>query len=148
MNLTKAKLQKIIIEEYIKDTFLGENLSKEKLDQVLAWIRGEEPKPDWLTDDYGSSKASKSGQAPVNSKAIRYDRSADTMPMSSFGNDSEPASVQDQIISLVQDMPAEDMLDLFTAVIEKLAPDYIEPQRRQIGFREIKSMVKEALKDV
>ena len=66
----------------------------------------------------------------------------DSEPQSSLG------SVQDQVTALVQDMQPDEMVDLFTSVIEKLAPDYIEPPRRQIGFREIKSMVEEALKDV
>ena len=112
----------------------------------MAWIRGEAPRPAWLTDDYGSSGASKSGQAPMDTDV---DRSADTASMASFGSaSSEPASVQDQITNLVQDMEPEEILDLFTAVIEKLAPEYIEPPRRQIGFREIKDIVEEVLKDV
>ena len=146
VKLTKASLQKIIIEEYVKDTFLDEAMSKKKADQVLAWIRGEAPRPEWLTDDYGLSGKAKSGQSPNDSNV---DRAAQTMPMANLGDqDPEPANVEDKIVSLVQDMPAEEMLDLFTAVIEKLAPEYIEPQRRQIGFREVKYIIQEVLNEV
>jgi len=146
VKLTKASLQKIIIEEYVKDTFLDEAMSKKKAEQVLAWIRGEAPRPEWLTDDYGLSGKAKSGQSPNDSNV---DRAAQTMPMANLGDqDPEPANVEDKIVSLVQDMPAEEMLDLFTAVIEKLAPEYIEPQRRQIGFREVKYIIQEVLNEV
>lgn len=146
VKLTKANLQKIIIEEYVKDTFLDEAMSKKKAEQVLAWIRGEAPRPEWLTDDYGLSGKAKSGQSPNDSNV---DRAAQTMPMANLGDQvPEPANVEDKIVSLVQDMPAEEMLDLFTAVIEKLAPEYIEPQRRQIGFREVKYIIQEVLNEV
>ena len=146
VKLTKASLQKIIIEEYVKDTFLDEAMSKKKAEQVLAWIRGEAPRPEWLTDDYGLSGKAKSGQSPNDSNV---DRAAQTMPMANLGDQApEPANVEDKIVSLVQDMPAEEMLDLFTAVIEKLAPEYIEPQRRQIGFREVKYIIQEVLNEV
>ena len=146
VKLTKANLQKIIIEEYVKDTFLDEAMSKKKAEQVLAWIRGEAPRPEWLTDDYGLSGKAKSGQSPNDSDV---DRAAQTMPMANLGDqDPEPVNVEDKIVSLVQDMPAEEMLDLFTAVIEKLAPEYIEPQRRQIGFREVKYIIQEVLNEV
>ena len=146
VNLTKASLQKIIIEEYVKDTFLDEAMSKKKAEQVLAWIRGEAPRPVWLTDDYGLSGKAKSGQTPND---LGVDRAAQTMPMANLGDqEPEPANVEDKIVSLVQDMPAEEMLDLFTAVIEKLAPEYIEPQRREIGFREVKYIIQEVLNEV
>ena len=146
MKISKTNLQKIIIEEYVKDTFLDEAMSKKKAEQVLAWIRGEAPRPEWLTDDYGLSGKAKSGQSPNDSNV---DRAAQTMPMANLGDqDPEPANVEDKIVSLVQDMPAEEMLDLFTAVIEKLAPEYIEPQRRQIGFREVKYIIQEVLNEV
>ena len=146
MKISKTDLQKIIIEEYVKDTFLDEAMSKEKAAQVLAWIRGEAERPAWLTDDYGLSGKAKSGQSPNDSDV---DRAADTMPFSTEPAPESPgASVEEQVISLVQSMAPEEMLDLFTAVIEKLAPEYIEPERRQIGFREVKNIVQEVLKEV
>ena len=146
MKLTKSQIKKIIIEEYLKETFITEAMSREKADEVIAWIKGDAPRPSWLTDDYGKSGTPKSGQSPYDAEV---DRAADTMP---FGMDPEPqpnlGSVQDQVTALVQDMQPDEMIDLFTSVIEKLAPDYIESPRRQIGFKEIKSMVEEALKNV
>ena len=160
MKLTRSQIKKIIIEEYLKETFITEAMSREKADEVIAWIKGKAPRPPWLTDDYGKSGAPKSAQAP-NEPDV--DRAADTMPfpagddipaddaperdLSGFQDRSGPP-LEDQVTALVQDLQPEEMLDLFTAVIEKLAPEYIEPKPRQIGFREIKSMVIEALKDV
>jgi len=169
MKLTRSQIKKIIIEEHLKDTFITEAMSREKADEVLAWIRGDAPRPKWLTDDYGKSGKPKSGQAPMSTGA---DRSAETMPLptddipqyddeydeegaydpeaeapdQSSGLDTMNA--QDRIINLVQGMPAEEMVDLFTSVIEKLAPEYIEPQRREIGFREVKYIIQEVLKEV
>lgn len=146
MKLSRPQIKKIIIEEYLKDTYITEAMSREKADEVIAWIKGDAPRPSWLTDDYGKSDMPKSGQSPYDGKV---DRAADTMP---FGVDStvEPAdvSVEEQVTALVQSMPAEEMLDLFTNVIEKLAPEYIEPQRRQIGFKEVKYMIQEVLEEV
>ena len=165
VKLTKASLQKIIIEEYVKDTFLDEAMSKKKAEQVLAWIRGEAPRPEWLTDDYGLSGKAKSGQSPNDSDV---DRAAQTMPLptgempqyddedvydgGAYDPEAEYAPsvlpLEDQVTALVQDLQPEEMLDLFTAVIEKLAPEYIEPQRRQIGFREVKYIIQEVLNEV
>jgi hypothetical protein len=169
MKLTRSQIKKIILEEHLKDRFITEAMSREKADEVLAWIRGESPRPKWLTDDYGKSGKPKSGQAPMSPGA---DRSAETMPLptddmpqyddeydeegaydpeaeasvQSPGTDTVDA--QERIVNLVQGMPPEEMLDLFTSVIEKLAPEYIEPQRRKIGFREVKYIVQEVLKEV
>ena len=169
MKLTRSQIKKIILEEHLKDRFITEAMSREKADEVLAWIRGESPRPKWLTDDYGKSGKPKSGQAPMSPGA---DRSAETMPLptddmpqyddeydeegaydpeaeasvQSPGTDTVDA--QERIVNLVQGMPPEEMLDLFTSVIEKLAPEYIEPQRRKIGFREVKYIVQEVLEEV
>ena len=165
MKISKTRLQKIIIEEYVRDLFLDEAMSPKKAEQVLAWIRGEAPRPDWLTDDYGLSGKAKSGQSPNDSDV---DRAAQTMPLPTGdmpqyddedvydGGAYDPeaegapsvAPLEDQVTALVQDLQPEEMLDLFTAVIEKLAPEYIEPQRRQIGFREVKYIIQEVLNEV
>ena len=165
MKISKTNLQKIIIEEYVKDTFLDEAMSKKKAEQVLAWIRGDAPRPEWLTDDYGLSGKVKSGQSPNDSDV---DRAAQTMPLptgempqyddedvydgGAYNPEAEDAPsgapLEDQVTALVQDLQPEEMLDLFTAVIEKLAPEYIEPQRREIGFREVKYIIQEVLNEV
>tara|TARA_R110002110_G_scaffold130758_2_gene311226 strand:- start:8333 stop:9058 length:726 start_codon:yes stop_codon:yes gene_type:complete len=168
MKITKAQLQQIILEEYIKEEALEEALSPQQVEEMLAWIRKEGPKPDWLGAEYGHSK--KGAHAPADPNV---DRSAETMPIPSddapeseyqgFQKDSGPSdetypgpwttdgsqeeNVQDRIVGLVQEMPPEEMLDLFTSVIEKLAPEYIELDRPPIGFREMKEMLNDVLRE-
>jgi len=173
MNFTKSQLKRIIAEEYIKEETLGEELSPQQAEEMLAWIRKQGPKPAWLGDDYGHSKKVRYGRAPADPNA---DRAAQTMPFpadnissddaperygpSDIPSDDAPEShvsgfqdragppLEDQVTALVQELPPEEMLDLFTAVIEKLAPEYIEPQRREIGFREVKYIIQEVLNEV
>jgi len=168
VKIAKSKLQQIILEEYIKEEALEEALSPQQVEEMLAWIRKEGPKPDWLGDDYGHSK--KGAQTPVDPNV---DRSAETMPIPSddapeseysgfqdrsgppdetypgpwSGEDSQEENIQDRVVKLVQKMPPEEMLDLFTSVIEKLAPEYIELDRPPIGFREVKEILKDVLRE-
>ena len=74
MKITKAQLQQIILEEYIKEEALEEALSPQQVEEMLAWIRKEGPKPDWLGAEYGHSK--KGAHAPADPNV---DRSAETM---------------------------------------------------------------------
>ena len=168
VKITKSRLQQIILEEYIKEEALEEALSAQQEKEMLAWIRKQGPKPDWLGDNYGHSK--KGAHAPVDPNV---DRSAETMPIPSDdapeseysgfqdragpsdetypgpwpGDGPQEKNVQDRVISLVQEMPPEEMLDLFTSVIEKLAPEYIEPSRPPIGFREVKEILNDVLRE-
>ena len=56
VKVTQSRLQQIILEEYIKEEALEEALSPQQEKEMLAWIRKQGPKPDWLGDDYGHSK--------------------------------------------------------------------------------------------
>tara|TARA_Y100000592_G_C5447310_1_gene306705 strand:- start:41 stop:649 length:609 start_codon:yes stop_codon:yes gene_type:complete len=149
MNISSIKLKQIIIEEYLKEEgIIDEALSKEKSDQVLAWLRGEGPRPDWLTDDYGTAAAAKRrrNQAVQTPNDQNVDRAADTMPfgpsdipsddaperhVSGFqdraGPDDTPSSevhpikaTIDGIYELVSDMEPEDVKDIFQIVFERL----------------------------
>ena len=170
MNFTRSQLRSIILEEYIKDELLDEAMTQEKADEFVAWIKKEGPKPEWLDREYGPGSYKRGKQAPAHDSNV--DRSAETMPLptddmpqyddeydeegaydpeaeaSAQSPGTDTMGVQDRIVNLVQDMPPEEMLDLFTAVIEKLAPEYIEPQRREIGFREVKYIIQEVLNEV
>ncbi len=137
MNISSIKLKQIIIEEYLKEEgFINEALGKEQSDEVLAWLRGEGPRPDWLTDDFGTAAAAKrrrnqAVQAP-NDQDI--DRSAETMPfpprmMPDEEGEPEPASSAapnpikaaiDGIYELVSEMDPEDVQDIFQIVFQKL----------------------------
>ncbi|MBL97603.1 MAG: hypothetical protein CMF52_07285 [Legionellales bacterium] len=120
MKITENELYKIILEEYAQEEELEEALSPEKVAQLLAWIRGKAPRPDWATDDYGSSGAGKAMQAPMD---VDVDRGADTMP---FGAEPEPEpevgpeSLEDQIADMIKGMPPEQVSDLFQAVFAKI----------------------------
>ena len=120
MKITENELYRIILEEYAKEEGLDEALSPEKVAELLAWIRGEAPRPEWATDDYGSSGMGKGMQTPMD---VDVDRAADTMP---FGAEPEPEpevgpeSLEDQIADMVKGMPPEEVSDLFQAVFAKI----------------------------
>ena len=48
MQLSRQDLYRIIIEEYTAEE--GIVLSEDKVDDLLAWVKGGE-KPDWVDDD-------------------------------------------------------------------------------------------------
>lgn len=151
MKISKSKLNQIILEEYMKEEGLDEALSPERAAEVIAWIRGKGPRPDWLGDDYGKSGRSKSGQSPVDSSV---DRAADTMPLPTDGmpqyDDDEiddggayepdaeapevpmdTGAIEDQIAALVQGMPPEEVSDLFQAVFAKIPGVEIGPPEEE-----------------
>ena len=142
MKITQEQLYKIILEEYAKEEGLDEALSPEKAAELVAWIKGKGPRPDWATDDYGSSGLGKGVQSPMDPEV---DRAADTMAfpaddMPQYDDEDvddagaydpeEEAEVsaapmdqgplEDQIAALVQGMPPEEVSDLFQAVFSKI----------------------------
>ena len=176
MKISRADLQRIIVEEYAKEEGIDEALSPEKSAEVLAWVKGEGPRPDWLTDDYGSSAQGKAVQSPMNPNV---DRSAETMPFPADNMpqyDDEPdeegaydtaaeapdARIEDQIASLVKGMPPEEISDLFQAVFSKIPGVEIGPPeeeeadtlytpgaegRPQVGFNELKQLIRKVLSE-
>lgn len=120
MQITQQQLYKIILEEYAKEEGLEEALSPEKVAELLAWIRGEGPKPEWANDQVGTSGLGKGMQAPMD---VDVDRAADTMP---FGAEPEPEaevgpeSLEDQISDMIKGMPPEEVQDLFQAVFARI----------------------------
>ena len=175
MNLTKSKLKRIILEEYLlEEGILDEEMSDERKKEMIDWIKGRGPRPKWATDDLGTSRKGQGVQSPMDPSV---DRAADTMPLSADGMpqyddedvydggayDPEAEAslsdtpLEDQVTALVQDLQPEEMLNLFTAVIEKLAPQYIEPEHddRPVILspgdprrKKIKEMIKKVLKEV
>lgn len=160
MNISRSQLYRIIIEEYAKEEGLQEALSPEKVAELLAWIKGEGPRPEWATDDYGSSGLGKAVQSSTDSSV---DRAADTMPFpADSAPEPEPAgSIEDQIASLVQGMDPEAVSDLFQSVFAKIpgiemGPAEEEPEtlyspgaegRPQVGFKleELMNLIREVL---
>ncbi len=160
MNISRKKLYQIILEEYaIEEGFLDEALSDEKTAELIAWIRGKGPRPDWATDDYGTSGSGKAVQSPMDPDV---DRAADTMPFPSGGETpAEPESLQAKIAAMVQGMDPESVSDLFQAVFAgipgvEIGPAEEDPEtlyspgaegRPQVGFRleELMELIREVL---
>lgn len=131
MQITQQQLYKIILEEYAKEEGLDEALSPEKVAELLAWIRGEGPKPEWANDQVGTSGLGKGVQAPMD---VDVDRAADTMPFgpSDIPSDDAPERdvsgfqdragppLEDQLMDLIQGLPPEEVSDLFQAVFAKI----------------------------
>ena len=172
VQITESRLKQIILEEYVKEEgVVGEAMSQEKADEFIAWINKKGPKPEWLERDYGPGSYKRGKQTPAYDSNV--DRSAETMPLSADDmpqyndvpdeegaydveaeapagfSDTQEMNVREQVIELVQDMPGEEIMDLLTSVLEQLAPEFVKPPRRKIGFEieEIKDMIKEAFDD-
>jgi hypothetical protein len=173
MNISRKKLYQIILEEYaIEEGILDEELSAEKKDELIAWIRGEGPRPKWATDRSGTSGQGKAVQSPMDPDV---DRAADTMPfpaddipsddaperdVSGFQDRAGPP-LEDQLMDLIQGLPPEEVSELFQTVFAKIpgvemGPADEEPEtlyspgaegRPQAGFRleELKALILEVL---
>ncbi len=150
MQLSRQDLYRIIIEEYTAEE--GIVLSEDKVDDLLAWVKGGE-KPDWVDDDREIPEPPELPPAPESEPPAD-----DTMP---FPVD-EPSSIEDQIAALVQGLPPEEVADLFQAVFETLpgvemgdaedeAPETLYSPgaegRPQVGFKleELMTLIREAM---
>ena len=135
----------------IKEVFSEYNLSEDKADDLLAYIKGG-PKPDWMDDD--GREIPKPPEVPASKK----EPADDTMPLPK----DELLPVEDQIAALVQGMPPEEVADIFQAVFERLPgvemQDEEPPEtlytpgaegRPQIGFKEqLIRIIKDELKNI
>ena len=158
MKIAQNQLRKIIIEEYLREEGILQELTDEQKDEMIAWIRGEGPRPKWATDDLGTSRRGKAMQSPSTSNV---DRAADTLPFPADGDPEPETSLEDQIASLIQGIPPEQVSDLFQAVFAKIpgvemGPADEEPEtlyspgaegRPQVGFRleELMHLIREVL---
>jgi hypothetical protein len=134
VKITTSKLQQIILEEYIKEETLEEELSPQQEEEMLAWIRKQGPKPDWLGDNYGHSKKVKSGQVPADPNA---DRAAETMPIGmDIPSDDAPerdysgfqdrAGPSDGPLAEPEDMSDEDVLASISQMIQGRDPETVQ----------------------
>ena len=161
MNISKLRLQQIVLEEYMKEEgIMDEALSQEKADEFIAWIKGTGPKPEWLDREYGPGSYKRGKQTPAYDSNV--DRSAETMPFPSddmpqydddrdeegaYDTESEaPESIaatpaaqdpEQAILGIVSAMQPDEIVDLFNNIIGQVAPEYFqEPEPNPIGFRE------------
>ena len=173
MKIDQNELYRIILEEYVKEEGIDEALSPEKTAELIAWIKGG-PRPEWVTDDLGTSRRAQGVQAPGDASV---DRAADTMPFepSDIPSDDAPERdvsgfqdragppLEDQLMDLIQGLPPEEVADLFQAVFEKIPgvelgePEEEPPEtlyspgaegRPQVGFKEeLMEIIKEELRE-
>ena len=165
MKINEKKMYRLII----KEVFSEYNLSEDKADDLLAYIKGG-PKPDWMDDD--DREIPKPPKVPASKKQA----ADDTMPFgpSDIPSDDAPERdvsgfqdragppLEDQIAALVQGMPPEEVADIFQAVFEKLPgvemQDEEPPEtlytpgaegRPQAGFKEeLIRIIKDELKNL
>jgi hypothetical protein len=175
MQVTQERLQTIILEEYLmEEGILDEEMSDERKKEMIDWIKGRGPRPEWANKDLGTSRQGKSVQSPMDPNV---DRAADTMPFpaddASPDDKPEPEASSevhpikatiDSIYELVSDMDPEDVQEIFQIVFEKLPGVELEPApenpgtlytpgsegRPQVGFKleELKQLIRRVLRDV
>jgi len=119
MKITQERLRKIIVEEYLKEE--GITLDEDKAQELLDFIKGDGPKPDWYDREEG---------APPPPDVPRPD-SNETYPMDipsddatereyqGFQKDSGPG-IEGQLTALIQGMEPEAVAELFQSVFEKI----------------------------
>ena len=140
MDLSRSDLHRIIAEEYLKEEGILQELTDQQKQEMLDWIRGKGPRPDWATDDLGTSRYGTAVQTPDESGV---DRAADTMPfpaddMPQYDDEGiddggaydpeaeapelplDQGSLEDRLMDLIQGMPPEEVSDLFQAVFSKI----------------------------
>jgi len=168
MKITADRLKQIIIEEYLKEEMFDESQAAEDL---LRQLIGDEEyerrraidNPDSRGGDTAPmdkpNKASKTMAIDMDTKAD--DIPSDDAPESDYSGFQDRAGppLEDRLMDLIQDMPPEEVADLFQAVFAKIpgvemdSPEE-EPQslyspgaegRPQVGFREIKQLIRKVL---
>ena len=131
MNISRNVLQRIILEEYLKEENIYlEALDQDKYEEFLAWIQKKGPKPEWL-DDYGTSKRSVPNAPDVPGADLR---TADTMPMDIAPDDAPESEYQgfqsdsgpsDGPLAEPEDMSDEDIVDAISDMIQGRDPEHV-----------------------
>jgi hypothetical protein len=117
MKISTMQLKQIILEEYMKEE--GISLSEDKAQELLDFIRGTGPKPDWYDREGGPPPPP---DVPVPAAAETMPIPRDDAPESEyqgFQKDSGP-EVEDQLTALIQGMDPETVSELFQSVFEKI----------------------------
>ena len=154
MNISRDKLQQIVLEEYMKEEGIQlEALSQDRYQEFMDWIQKKGPKPAWL-DDYGKSAKGIPSPPEVPDSPMSDINSAETMPFppvddipSDDAPESEYSGFQDRsgppedpeqaILGIVNAMQPDEVVELFNNIIGQVAPEYFqEPNPNPIGFRE------------
>ena len=160
MKITQSQLYQIILEEYIKEENLTE-VDQEEIEKLLKQIQGdkyrspEERDPKRFKRNDGETAAMDTPLKPMDSDA-----------------DSQGVDVRSQIAKLVRGMDPDDVAELFQSVFSELpgvemqdgeseppslygdpaddgrSPITLGPVREGFELSTLKSMIREALKNV
>lgn len=128
MQITRADLYRIVIEEYAAEE--GIVITEDKVDDLLAWVKGGE-KPEWAGSDDDTVPAPPEVPGPddaTSSDTYPMEIPSDDAPESEyqgFQKDSAPSDMSDDdIISTISGMISgrdpEHVSELFQAVFEKI----------------------------
>ena len=120
MNLSQSQLYRIILEEYLQEE--GVTLDENKSQELLDYIKGIGPKPDWYDREQTDPPSPPDVPAPDSNETIPVDIPSDDATerdYQGFQKDSGP-DVEDQIAALIQGMEPETVAELFQAVFEKI----------------------------
>ena len=153
MNISKADLYRIILEEYVKEE--GIELSEDKVDDLLSHIKGG-PRPDWMDDDERNVPDPPEVPAPEE----KEDSSTFVMDAPP-GSDMSDEDIISSISQMIQGRDPESVSELFQAVFAQIPgvemdPSEEEPEtlyspgaegRPQAGFRleHLKELVRKIL---
>lgn len=149
MNIDRSDLYRIILEEYAKEE--GIELSEDKADDLLAWIKGGK-KPEYL--DYEK-------ETPAPPKVPEKEDSETFVMDAPAGGDMSDEEIVMSISRMIQGRDPEHVSDLFQAVFAQIPGVEMgdaeeEPEtlyspgaegRPQVGFRmeELMDLIREVL---
>jgi hypothetical protein len=120
MKIAQEQLRKIIVEEYLKEENIS--LDEDKAQELLDFIKGAGPKPDWYDREKSDPPSPPDIPDPGSNETIPVDIPSDDAPESEyqgFQSDSGP-DVEDQLATLIQGMDPETVAELFQSVFEKI----------------------------
>ena len=152
MNVSRADLYRIIIEEYSKEE--GLELSEDKADDLLAYIKGG-PKPEWMGDDREVPSPPEVPATPEKDDSSTFAMEAPP------GSDMSDEDIVASISQMIQGRDPEHVSELFQAVFAQIPGVEMgdaeeEPEslyspgaegRPQVGFKfeHLKEMVRKIL---
>tara|TARA_R110001583_G_scaffold20727_3_gene79339 strand:+ start:222 stop:959 length:738 start_codon:yes stop_codon:yes gene_type:complete len=120
MRITTPQLKRIIFEEYLKEE--GITLDEDKSQELLDYIKGKGPKPDWYDREESPPPSPPDVPAPDSNETYPMDIPSDDATereYKGFQKDSGP-DVESQLAALIQGMEPETVAKLFQSVFEKI----------------------------
>jgi len=120
MKIAQERLRKIIVEEYLKEE--GITLDEDKAQELLDFIKGDGPKPDWYDREQTGPPSPPDVPRPASDETYPMDIPSDDATerdYQGFQKDSGPG-IEGQLAALIQGMEPEAVAELFQSVFEKI----------------------------